>query len=182
MRSAPMNAARTAHTIFPTFVALACHLSSSRLWRWVATRVLVPILVLGGFGYLSVMVTAGSCVRSSRLTIEKSFALSGVVRPLRWVPPDQLFDIYQRHPIAPAQMVPPWPFRASLFRLHLYFPPGSTPLPWAYVRFAPSRYPFIACVHYGLGARDLYGEAGMHIYLAFFGLRVRIADWPAWYS
>jgi hypothetical protein len=79
-------------------------------------------------------------------------------------------------------MVPPWPFRASLFRLHLYFPPDSTPRPWAYVRFSPSRYPFIACVHYGLGARDLYGEAGMHIYLAFFGLRVRIADWPTWYS
>ena len=177
-----MTRPRTSSQHFPTFQRCARFLSSARLWRALSIRVFLPALALAGFGYIAAFASTSACLRSSRLSVTTSFARSQVAAPLTWLPADKLTDRYVTEPYDPNELVAPWRTRAAFFGLRLFFPSAHAPLPWAYVRPAPSRYPFIVCIDYGLLARNFYGEAGTHIYVAFFGFHHRLADWPTWFS
>ena len=177
-----MTNPRTSSKYLPTFQRCACFLSSAPLWRALLVRVFVPALAVAALGYLAAYASTRACLRSSRLSVEGSFARSEVAAPLRWVPANRLTDRYVTEPYDPNDLVPPWRTRTLFFGLRLYFPSTRTPLPWAYVRSAPPRYPFIVCIDHGLFARNLYGEAGTHVYVAFFGLHHRLAAWSTWFS
>jgi hypothetical protein len=166
----------------PTFRAAWRLLTSRPFWRRSLRRAGITLLACAGLGYLSNLFAATSCERDTRDFLAGFFSHAGVSRPLAWVSPTHLTDVYARGPREDERIVPPWTWRSRLVGLHMYFPPDTAPLPWAYAFPASQRLPFVVTIHYGCLAKDLYGQAGVRIYLAFFRWHVLLAQWPVWFS
>ena len=73
-------------------------------------------------------------------------------------------------------------WRLRLAVTPLFLPAGHHETPWAFIRPLKLRLPFVVQVAYGCQAKDLYGQAGVHTYLTFFGANVRIHERPLWHS
>jgi hypothetical protein len=167
---------------FPTFRRLRRCIGSGAFWRRTLRRTAFGILAFASLGYLSNLFSANSCERDTRAFLTDFYAYSEVRQALVWSTRPQLTDFYAKPPDAFLPIQPPWTWRSKLVGLHLYFPPDATPSPWAFAFSARPRFPFLVTVNYGCLARDLYGEAGVRIYLAFFRWHILLAHWPMWFS
>jgi hypothetical protein len=140
--------------------------------------VVLGAAVLAASGYLSSLVSLSPCADSARGSLGEYIEFAQVPRSVRWLEAEELADRWAAGMPNRELLIPEYRRLDRFVPLRLFIPNTEPPLPWGYVKPSITAWPFIVRVDYGCAMKPLYAKFGTQVYVAFFGLRVRVGDWP----